>query len=110
MEYYRKVPGKSNNDNSLKIGLGGSFNRILPPPVTAGFHCDCGLLVFKATSELERGDGIRKALTEIQPFFFSQMNAPWIAASLWLTSRVLKIIILTMFAIGLIGCSEFLHT
>lgn len=70
MEYYRKVPGKSNNDNSLKIGLGGSFNRILPPPVTAGFHCDCGLLVFKATSELERGDGIRKALTEIQRFFF----------------------------------------
>lgn len=37
--------------------------------MTAGFHCDCGLLVFKATSELERGDVVWKVLTEIQPFF-----------------------------------------
>lgn len=78
----------------------------------AGFHCDCGLCVFKATEELGKWAwklGELKhhrgcVLTEIQLFFF--IKTPRFAATLWLISRDKKILNLPHIPSGLIVLME----
>ena len=89
-------------------GIWGSSKPILHPPVAARFFSDTvvgRLLVFRDTLELGRGRieiGQVKA-PQISVFLlrlghFSWINIFWIVASLWLISRVLKKLILTIFS------------
>lgn len=80
MEHFSELPDRSNSDNSLGLGLLGTFKLILLTPMKARL---LGLpdprvvllLVFKATMGMDQGKlkchntGV---LTKIQPLFFNK--------------------------------------
>lgn len=76
----------------------------------ACFHCDYQLLIFKVTVEL--GLGMEQVILKYHKASCSYcsclpwINTPWIAESLWFISRVLKMLILTIFATFLITFME----
>ena len=45
------LPDRLNNDNFLRLELWKGSNLILIPPGAATFHCDCGMFIFKVTTE-----------------------------------------------------------
>lgn len=71
------------------------------------------LLLFKATSELEGGESNRSKLrfswahcSLLRFSSFSWLHAPWIIVRFWLISTVLKMLILTNFAVYSIAFLE----
>lgn len=107
VEYSRESPDRSNNDNYLRMRR---LKELQPPSASSscchatGFHQDCRLLIFKATLELEnqirRGEvKFPQSLLVLLRFQnFSWINAPQIAPSICLISRILKKFNLTTFA------------
>ena len=101
----REPPDRSNNNISLERRLWSNSQPHSAPSCgfqASYFHCNCRLLFFKATTELERGMGIGqiKALQSSLPFlkfsYFSEVNAPQIY-NILLISVILKYFILTFF-------------
>lgn len=94
----------SNSENSLGRRLRRNYNSAMPPPVATrplffGW-CDW-LLIFKATTEFGRGNRLslkvphKTVLTKTYSCFLNKCSQ--IAVRLWLISRVLKKLILTIF-------------
>ena len=110
----RELLDGSHNDSSLRMRPGRSPNPVLPSCgfQAAGSHHNCGLSVSKVTTELERGEWewgkLHAAKLLLLPRFncFSSINAPQIATSFWVISRVLKMLILTLLASFLVAFME----
>lgn len=70
---------------------------------TPGFHCDCRDVDFQVYSDDGmRGVGVGQVQNVIKLFLLNfslkQKGTPWLVTSLWLISRVMKKLILTIFA------------
>lgn len=96
--FSRELEDRSNRDNALGMGLFFEEPQTWPAhPVVAS------LLVFKVTVDLSKGRWEQFKLQCHKPCSvrfssFSWINTPRIVGSLWLISRVLKKLILDIFA------------
>ena len=96
---FREPPDRTNNDSSLTVGLWRSSNPFLLPLVAARpliFTIIVGCLFSRLLQSWGRGMGVKQIKMPQSLLFllrfrcFSWINAPQIAASIWLISRVQK--------------------
>lgn len=96
---FREPPDRTNNDRSLTMGLWRRSDPFLLPLVAAGpliFTVIMGCLFSRLLQSRGRGTGVKQIKTPQSLLFllrfrcFSWINAPQIAANIWLISGVLK--------------------
>lgn len=103
----REPPETSNNYIFLGMGIRRSSNLVLPFPVTTMLLLFIEIVgYFISTVELEKVEWIgigqikmpQNSLYLLRFSHFFWINTLWIAASFWFLSRLLKKLILTIFA------------